>query len=81
MNRGNWNLAKQAINRSKIGWALSTFKPFKSARTDGIVPALLQQDAEYLLPHHTTDKLKTYNCPILIKQKFEEKRKLCRDWH
>jgi hypothetical protein len=25
--------------------------------------------------------LKTYDCPILIKQKIEEKRRLNRDWH
>jgi hypothetical protein len=31
-------------------------------------------------PEHT-DSLKTYDCPRLIKQKFEEKRRLCRGWH
>jgi hypothetical protein len=41
-NRGDWELAKRVINQSKIRWALSTFKPFKSVGTDGIVPALLQ---------------------------------------
>jgi hypothetical protein len=50
-NRGDWNLAKKAINQSRIRQALSTFKPFKSAGTDGIVPALLQQGTEYLVPH------------------------------
>jgi hypothetical protein len=40
---GDWNLAKQVINRSKVRWVLSTLKPFKSDGTDGIVPALLQQ--------------------------------------
>jgi hypothetical protein len=40
MNRGDWDLAKGVINQSKIRWVLSTFKPFKSAGTDGIVPAL-----------------------------------------
>jgi hypothetical protein len=47
----DWNLAKQPINRSKIKWALSTLKPFKSVGTDGIVRALLEQGAEYLVPH------------------------------
>jgi hypothetical protein len=28
-----------------------------------------------------TDKLKTYECPILTKQKIEEKTRLRRDWH
>jgi hypothetical protein len=50
-NRGDWNLAKIAINQSKIRWALNTFKPFKSAGTDEIVPTLLQQGVEYLSPH------------------------------
>jgi hypothetical protein len=39
------------INQSKIKWAISTFKPFKSAGTDGIVPALLQHSVEHLAPH------------------------------
>jgi hypothetical protein len=30
---------------------LNTFKPFKSAGTDGIVPALLQHGADLLVPH------------------------------
>jgi hypothetical protein len=51
MNRGDWNLAKRVINQSKIKWALGTFKPFKSAGTDGIVPALLQQGMGLLVPH------------------------------
>jgi hypothetical protein len=50
MNRRDWNLAKNVINQSKITWALSIFKPFKSAGTDGIVPALLQQGIEHLVP-------------------------------
>jgi uncharacterized protein YktA (UPF0223 family) len=31
-------------------------------------------------PEHT-DILKTYDCPTLIKQQIEEKRRLCRSWH
>jgi hypothetical protein len=50
-NRGDWNLAKHVINQSKIRWALGTLKPYKSAETDGIFPALLQQGEEYLVPH------------------------------
>jgi hypothetical protein len=30
---------------------LDTFKPFKSAGTDGIVPVLLQKGAEHVAPH------------------------------
>jgi hypothetical protein len=28
-----------------------------------------------------TDTLTAYNCPMLIKQKIEEKRRLRKDWH
>jgi hypothetical protein len=51
MNRGDWNQAINVINQSKIRWTLGTFKPFKSAGTDEIVPALLQQGMEDLAPH------------------------------
>jgi hypothetical protein len=47
-NRGDWNLARRMINQSKIRWALGTFKPFKSAGTDGIVPVLFKQGAEHV---------------------------------
>jgi hypothetical protein len=50
-NRGDWNLTKRVVNQSKIRWALSIFKPFKSAGTDEIVSALLQEGAEHLVPH------------------------------
>jgi hypothetical protein len=50
-NRGDWDLAKRVINHTNIRWALSTFKPFKSAGTDGIVLTLLQQGAEHLVLH------------------------------
>jgi hypothetical protein len=39
------------IIQSKIRWALDTFKQFKSAGTDGIVPVLLQQGVEHVVPH------------------------------
>jgi hypothetical protein len=50
-NRGHWNLAWSVINQSKIRWALGTFKPFKSVGTDKIIPVLLQQEAEHVIPH------------------------------
>jgi hypothetical protein len=50
-NRADWDLAKVLITQSRIKWALDTFKPYKSAGTDGIVPALLQHGAELLVPH------------------------------
>jgi hypothetical protein len=39
------------INQSKIRWALSTIKQLKSAGTNEIVPAPLQQGVEHLVPH------------------------------
>jgi hypothetical protein len=47
--RGNWNMARNKINQSKIRWALCTLKPFKSAGTDEIVPAFLQQGLKHLV--------------------------------
>jgi hypothetical protein len=51
--QGQQNLDKprQKCNQSKITWALGTFKPFKSAGTDEIIPVLLQQGVEHLVPH------------------------------
>jgi hypothetical protein len=42
-HREDLELSKKVNDHSKIRWAISTFKPFKSAGTNGIVPALLQQ--------------------------------------
>jgi hypothetical protein len=50
MNKGKWNMARNLTNQSKCRWALSTFKPFKSAGTGETVPALLQQGVEQLVP-------------------------------
>jgi hypothetical protein len=54
-HREDWDLSYKVIDQSmsKIRWAISTFKPFQSAGTDGIVPALLQQRVRHL---------KTYLC-------------------
>jgi hypothetical protein len=49
-NRADWNLARVIINQTKIRWALNTFKQFKTAGTDEIVPALLQHGADLLVP-------------------------------
>jgi hypothetical protein len=51
MNRGDWNLARRVINQSKDRWVLGTFKSFKSAGTDGIVPVLFQQGAKHIVSH------------------------------
>jgi hypothetical protein len=50
-HREDWELSIKVIDQSKIRLAISTFKTFKSAYTDGIVPALLQQGVEHLTTH------------------------------
>jgi hypothetical protein len=50
-HREDWELSKKVTEQSKIRQAITTFKPFKSAGTDGIVPALLQQGVEHLTTH------------------------------
>jgi hypothetical protein len=40
----------QACDQS-IKYYIGTFKPFKSVGTDGILPALLQQGEEHVVPH------------------------------
>jgi hypothetical protein len=43
--------ASEVINPPKVKWAIESFKPFKSAGTDEIFPALLQKGLDILLPH------------------------------
>jgi hypothetical protein len=50
-HREDWELSKRIIDQSKIKLAINTFKPFKLAGTDELVPALLQQGVEYLTTH------------------------------
>jgi len=42
-------LCKKVIDQSKIRWVIDTFKTFKSAGTDEIVPALWQEGVTYLM--------------------------------
>lgn len=49
-NRGDWHLATNVINQSKLRLALGAFKPFKSAGTVEIVTTLLQRNAEHVVP-------------------------------
>jgi hypothetical protein len=50
-HRKAWELSKRVTDQSKIRWAINTFKPFKSAGTDDIAPALLQQGVDHLTTH------------------------------
>jgi ribonuclease HI len=49
--RRNLQRASAFINPPKVKWAIQSFKPFKSAGTDGIFPALLQKGLDILLPY------------------------------
>jgi hypothetical protein len=53
INMEVWNLYKWVISESKVRWAVSTFKPFKSAGTDETIPTctLLQHGIENLASH------------------------------
>jgi hypothetical protein len=44
--KGDWNLVRRMIDQSRIKWAISTFRPFKSAGTDGIVPCIATAQGE-----------------------------------
>jgi hypothetical protein len=46
-NRENWNLNRRVADLSKIKWVINTFRAFKPAVTDDIVPALLQNEVKY----------------------------------
>jgi hypothetical protein len=42
---------------------------------------ILKQQSRWNATPENTDKLKTYDSPILMKQKTEEQRRLRRGWH
>ena len=48
VNRENWNLLQQIVNRIKLRWAINSFDSYKSAGPDLIIPAFLQQGIDVL---------------------------------
>jgi hypothetical protein len=50
-HRVGWELSKIFTKQSKTKWPISTFKLFKPAGADGILPALLQQGVIHLITH------------------------------
>ncbi|MCP3662982.1 MAG: hypothetical protein GY696_10880 [Gammaproteobacteria bacterium] len=42
-------IAEQVITRDRVVWSIRSFKPFKSAGEDGILPKLLQEGLEFIL--------------------------------
>jgi len=50
-HREEWELSKKVTKQSKIRWPICTFKLFKSAEANGLLPALLQQGVILLITH------------------------------
>jgi hypothetical protein len=74
-----WDHFRQLINeRLTLNISLKTEKNIEAAVK--FFNDTIQWAGWKTTPEHT-DTLKTYDCPISIKQKIEEKRRLHRDWH
>jgi hypothetical protein len=72
----NWDDFRHLINqRLTLNVSLKTEEDIGAAVK--FVDDTVQWAGWNATPEHT-DTLKTYNCPILIKQKIEEKRRFCR---
>jgi hypothetical protein len=75
----NWDDFKQLINeRLTLKVSLKTKEDTEA--TVEFFNDTIQWAGWNSTPEHT-DTVKTYDCPILFKQKIEEKRRLHRDWH
>ena len=46
----DWEVVKEVVNYDSIRWAMESFKPFKAAGPDGIVPACIQRGIDTLTP-------------------------------
>ncbi|XP_055714217.1 uncharacterized protein LOC129808462 [Phlebotomus papatasi] len=47
-SRGDWEKASEIVSCEGVAWAIGGFSPYKTAGTDGIFPALLQQAADII---------------------------------
>ena len=47
----NREFASKVINMKRVGWAIRSFKPYKSPGPDGVYPALLQHGLDILGPN------------------------------
>jgi hypothetical protein len=47
----DWRLATRVVTYRRVEWAIDTFAPYKSPGVDGIIPALLQQAQEVVIPY------------------------------
>ena len=50
-NRLDWWVAAKVATHRRVGWAISSFAPYKTPGMDGVFPALLQQGQEILIPY------------------------------
>ena len=46
----DWTTAAGIVTTARVRWAIRDLEPYKTAGTDGIFPALLQQGLEVILP-------------------------------
>lgn len=44
------NTIRKIVTKKGIGWAVRTFKPYKSAGPDGVFPAMIQHSLDELMP-------------------------------
>lgn len=49
--RGDWNCAKRLIEPNHVRWAINSFDAIKAPGPDGILPLLLQEGEDVLVPH------------------------------
>lgn len=47
----DWCMAKKIVKPETVKWAIGEFDPYKSPGDDGVMPVLLQNGMETLLPH------------------------------
>ena len=49
--RLDWWVAARIVTYQRVGWAIDSFAPYKSPGMDRILPALLQEEQEVLIPY------------------------------
>uniref|UniRef100_A0A1B6LSC1 Reverse transcriptase domain-containing protein n=1 Tax=Graphocephala atropunctata TaxID=36148 RepID=A0A1B6LSC1_9HEMI len=48
--REDWSCAKSVFSYQKVAWAIRSFQPYKSPGVDGIIPAMLQESVDLVVP-------------------------------
>jgi hypothetical protein len=47
----DWKLAARVVTYRRVEWAIDSFAPYKSPGVDGIIPSLLQEGREAVIPY------------------------------